>query len=111
MTCLLMLAAFALAPLAQGVACIMHVPVETQAHEHGHHSQDDTSNMVVADCFAAAMHGVVTGEAVFKLPLVAEGELSIPWQLRPAPAPLRIAMAPWRGPPPDVLTTNQRRRI
>ena len=107
---LVVIVAFALAPLAQAVDCLMHVPATEIAHEHGHHAGGHT--MPVADCFDAAISGMTVDGASFKLPVLSDLKpddsawLNVPYK------PLQADYVYiWRGPPVDVFTMSPRRRI
>lgn len=108
---LVILAAFALAPLAQAVECIMHVPAATAAHDGGGHPAEGHAGMPVAECFTAAMDGILSAPEVVKVPVfTALPVAAFMPVVRPLPR-MVLAEKRWRGPPDNVLMTNRRLRI
>ncbi len=108
LTSLVVLAAFALAPLAQAVDCLMHEPVRMHGHEH--HTADH--GMTVAECMDAAMDAVPMEVSVFKFASVAALPVEPFVKVSSfADKPLERIDYTWRGPPPDVFAVSPRRRI
>ncbi len=112
-TRLAILLAFAFAPLAQAVECIMHVPaaVEAVGHDGGHAHHTDSNAMPVAACFAAAMDAVLAGDTVYKLPVFVVDAPSHVFAIPQQKALPQAVAARWRGPPEDVLMLSRRWRI